>query len=674
MPPVDPPAGTRPDPAALPPAEAMRRAFAAAQAGATPDAERLCRAVLAAHAGHFEALFLLGTLAGQAQRYEESARLLAQAVAVNDGSANTHNNLGNAQRALLRLDDALASYDRALALKPDHGDALYNRGIVLAALGRNTEALAACDRALALRPDFALAHGNRGVALHALGRHDDALAACDRALALDQRHAGAHVNRAVVLRDMGRLPEALASYERALALDPEAPFVYGDWLHTRMRMCEWSDLDRHVTRLSDSLARGDRVAPPFMVLATPVSAALQRRAAEVWVAHRYPARHALPPFAPAAARERLRVAYVSPDFREHPVAHLIVDVLERHDKARCETIALSIGAGRDDPMRRRIAAAVDRFVDARAMSDMDVAQLARSLDVDIAVDLAGFTTDSRPGIFALRAAPVQVSYLGYLGTSGAPYIDYLVADPTTVPDADCRHYTEKIAWLPRYYPDDATRRMADRIPERAALGLPAEGFVFCCFNNNYKIVPEAFERWMAILKQVPESVLFLYGENPWAEANLRKEATARGVGPARIVFGERLPRDDYLARYRAADLFLDTLPYNAGTTASDALWAGLPVLTLAGDTFAGRAAASLLHANGLPELVTATPAAFVAAAVELAADPARLRALRQRLDRRRTAAPSSPHPSFASYLETAYRAMHDRHCAGRPPDHIRVPA
>jgi len=651
----------------------MRRAFAAAQAGASVEAERLCRTVLAADADHFEALFLLGTLAGQAQRHAESAQLLARAVAINPGSANTWNNLGNAQRALERLDDALASYDRALAVKPDHVDALYNRGIVLAALGRDAEALAACDRALALRPDFALAHGNRGVLLHALGRHDEALAAYDRALALDARQAGAHANRAIVLRDMGRLPDALASFDRALALDPHAPFAFGDWLHTRMRMCEWRDFDRHVARLADGLAHGDRVSPPFMVLATPVSAALQRRAAELWVAHRHPPRD-VPPLAPGPARERIRIAYVSPDFREHPVAHLIVDVLERHDRARFETIAVSLGAGRDDPMRRRVAAAVDRFVDAGAMSDAEIAQLARKLGVDVAVDLAGFTTGRRPGIFALRAAPVQVSYLGYLGTSGAPYVDYLVADPATVPESERRHYAEKIACLPRYYPDDATRRMADSVPGRAALGLPADGLVFCCFNNSYKIVPETFDRWTAILKAVPDSVLFLYGENPWAEANLRKEAAARGVAPHRIVFGGRLPREDYLARYRAADLFLDTLPYNAGTTASDALWAGLPVLTLAGGTFAGRAAASLLYAAGMPELVAATPEAFVAIAVALATEPARLRALRQRLDQRRLAAPCAADRPLASYLEAAYAAMHARQRAGLPPDHIDVPS
>lgn len=650
----------------------MPRAFAAAGRGAIAEAEALCRAVLAAEPRHFEALFLLGTLAGRAGRAEESARILAQAVARHGGSANAHNNLGNALQALRRFDEALASYDRALAVKPDHGDAHYNRGIVQAALTRHADALASYDRALALRPEHVDAHANRGLALRELGRHPEAVAAFDRALAQQPAHVGALVNRGLVLREMKRLPEALASLARALALAPSHPFLFGEWLHTRMQMCDWNGIDRDFERLADGLARGERICAPFTALAAPVPAAIQYLAAQTWTRDKCPQDGALPPIARRPRRDRIRVAYVSPDFREHPVGRLIAGTLEAHDRARFEVTAIAIGRADGGDVQHRVEAAADRVVDARALPDRAVAQLARELDVDVAVDLAGFTTDSRPGIFAARAAPVQASYLGYLGTMGAPYIDYLIADRIAVPEADRRHFAERIAQLPGYYPDDVTRRATASPPSRAACGLPAAGVVLCCFNNSYKLLPATLDRWTAILRGAPAATLWLYAQNEWAQTNLRREFAGRGIDPQRIVFAAWTPRDEYLARLAAADLFVDTHPYNAGTTAGDALWAGLPVLTYAGDTFAGRVAASLLHAAGLPELVADSPADYVAAAIALASAPERLRALRQRLaDRRRAGPPGGP-VAHTRWLESAYEAMHARHLAGLPPDDFAI--
>ncbi|MFO1316470.1 MAG: tetratricopeptide repeat protein [Burkholderiales bacterium] len=672
MAPAAPPAGPDRAEAAGTAAEAMLRAFAAAGRGAAAEAEALCHAALAADPGHFEAQFLLGTLAGQAGRMAESARLLAHAVARHGGSANAHNNLGNALQALNRLDEALASYDRALALNAEHGDAHYNRGIVLAALRRNDEALASYERALTLRPESADAHANRGLVLRELGRHADAVAAFDRAIVLQPAHAGAHVNRGLVLREMKRLPEALASLARGLALDPAHPFVFGEWLHTRMQMCDWAGIDRDFARLAAGIAHGEPICAPFTVLATPVPTSLQALAAQAWTRARFPPDTTFPAIARRPRRDRIRVAYVSPDFREHPVGRLVVAALEAHDRARFEVTAIAIGRADGGDVQRRVMRAADRYVDARALGDREVAQRARELGVDIAIDLAGYTTDSRPGIFALRAAPVQASYLGYLGTMGAPYIDYLIADRVTIPDADRPRYAERIVRLPAYFPDDVTRRPAERAPTREACGLPASGFVFCCFNNSYKLLPETLDRWTAILRGVPGAVLFLYAENAWAQANLRREFAARGIGPQRLVFAAWQPHGDYLARYAVADLFLDTHPYNAGTTASDALWAGLPVLTYAGDTFAGRVAASLLVAAGVPELVAATPAAYVASAIDLASRPDRLHALRQRLAGRRVAAPAGPPAAHTRWLESAYEAMHARWQAGLAPDHIEI--
>ena len=352
---------------------------------------------------------------------------------------------------------------------------------------------------------------------------------------------------------------------------------------------------------------------------------------------------------------------------------LTARLYEMHDRSRFEIVAFSSGPDTGDAMRRRLASAFDRFLDVQGESDLAVARRAREMEIDIAIDLGGFTQGSRPGVLALRAAPVQAGFLGYLGTMGAEYIDYLIADRTLIPEASRAHYSERIVDLPSYQPNDATRPVADRHFTRGELGLPPSGFVFCCFNNSYKITPEVFDSWMRILQGVEGSVLFLYAGDPHVEPNLRREAAARGVDSGRLIFGERLPAQEYLARYRAADLALDTFPYNAGTTASDALWAGVPLVTLAGESLAGRVAASVLHAVGLPELVTTTREEYEALAVGLATDPEQLAGVRRKLDRNRPMAPLFDSALFARRLETAYTLMYERHHAGERPAHIDVP-
>jgi predicted O-linked N-acetylglucosamine transferase (SPINDLY family) len=367
----------------------------------------------------------------------------------------------------------------------------------------------------------------------------------------------------------------------------------------------------------------------------------------------------------------VRVGYFSADFYNHATSWLIAGLFEKHDRSRVESIAFSFGGARTDEMVTRLTAGVDRFIDVRTSSDLDVASLARSLEIDIAIDLKGFTTESRTGIFAARAAPIQVNYLGYPGTMASEYIDYLIADQIVVPVDDRGHYSEKIVYLPdSYQVNDSRRVISDRVFDRAECGLPPQGMVYCCFNNNYKIMAETFESWTNILRHVDGSVLWLFADNPRAASNLKTEAEARGVSAERLVFAERMPLPDHLGRHRVADLFLDTAPYNAHTTASDALWAGLPVLTRAGETFAGRVAASLLNAIGLPELITASARAYEALAIDLGRRPERLASLKRKLARNRLTAPLFDTERFARHMEAAYAAMYDRDQAGLPPDHI----
>jgi predicted O-linked N-acetylglucosamine transferase (SPINDLY family) len=682
------------------------QAVACHQQGQLLRAQALYREILAANPLHAATLRNIGILAGQLGQTEASAAYFDQAIRAEPDDAVTHCNRGQALQALNRLDEALASYDRAIALQPDLADAYFNRGRVQYLLGRLDASLASYDRTVALRPnsapahlnrgnvlkeqrqlpaalasydqaiahkpDLASAHVNRGVVLYELKQFDAALASYDRAIALDPGNAEAHYNRGNVLRTLKDYEAAVASYDRAAALQPGMRFLAGDRLEAKMQMCDWADLDAESARLATAIGHGDAVVNPFCLLAFADSAPLQRRAAETWVRHVYPADESLGPIARHGPHARIRIGYFSADFRIHPTSTLIVELIETHDRTKFEVIGFSFGPDTQDELRRKLESAFDRFIDVRDKSDREIALLARRLQIDIAVDLGGFTEDCRAGIFALRAAPLQLSYLGYLGTMGAGYIDYLVADATIIPPAERQHYAEKIVYLPSYQANDSKRPVASGTLTRQELQLPPTGFVYCCFNTNYKITPRVFDSWMRILARVADSVLWLYAHSAAAAGNLRREARQRGVDPARLLFGGRLPFAQYMARFCAADLFLDTLPYNAGTTASDALWAGLPVLTCAGRTFSGRVAASLLNAIRLPELVTSSLAQYEELAVGLALSPQRLADLRQTLADHRRSALLFDTPRFARSLEAAFVQMCARYRDGLPPAHIYV--
>ena len=522
------------------------------------------------------------------KRFDDALASYDRALAIKPDNAEALYNRSNALHQLKRFDEALVSYDRALAIKPDNAEALYNRGNALHQLRRFDDALASFDRALAIKPDNADALNNRGAALHQLKRFDEALASYDRALAIKPDNAEALNNHGIVLQELKRFDDALASYARALTLEPDYVFLFGSWLHCKMMICDWRGLANDFDRLVEKIERGGKTAYPFQLLATPASAALQRKCSQICIREKHPQILLSPKFEGRHAHDRIRLGYFSADFRNHATAYLMAELFERHDRAKFELIAFSFGPPTQDAMRTRLEKSFDRFIEAGALSDKDVALLARSLEIDIAVDLNGFTQGSRTNVFALRSAPIQVNYLGYPGTMGAGYIDYLIADSTLIPEGQQQHYTEKIAYLPdTYQVNDSKRLIAEKLFTKTECGLPEEGFVFCCFNNNFKFTPEIFDIWMRLLSRVEGSVLWLFEGNAAAAKNLRAEAQARGVTPERLVFAKRADLSEHLARHRLADLFLDTLPCNAHTTASDALWAGLPVLTCLGQTFAG---------------------------------------------------------------------------------------
>ena len=651
----------------------LKAAVALHQQGRLDQARAIYIEILQSQPQHFDALQLLATIAAQQKHSAAALEFFDQALKINPNHASSLNNRGNALRDLKRFDDALQSYDRALRIRPEYAEALYNRGIALRDLKRLDEALRSYDRSLEIQPGIAETLNDRGVVLSDLKRHEEALASYDRALRIKPDFADALHNRGHALRDLKRHEEALESYGRALKIKPDYEFLYGTWLHTRMRICDWPDLQKDISVLIDKISCGEKALNPFALLAISSSPALQRQAAEICGQDKNFLSHALPELPVRRGRDKIRVGYFSADYHNHATTYLMAELFERHDRSRFELIAFSYGPATNDEMRTRVVAAFDKFIDVRTNSDMNVALLSRKLEVDIAVDLKGFTQDSRPGIFASRAAPLQVNYLGYPGTTGAKYIDYLIADPTLIPEVHRQHYSEKIAYLPNSYQvNDAKRRISDKGYTREELGLPQTGFVFCCFNNSYKITPGIFDSWTRMLKEVDGSVLWLLEDNPKAASNLIKEAGLRGVNAERLIFAKRMPLADHLARHRLADLFLDTLPCNAHTTASDALWAGLPVLTCVGEAFASRVAASLLNAIHLPELITTTTEEYEALAIELATNPGKLKQIRHKLEKNRLTTPLFDTRLFTRHIEAAYYEMYERYQAGFPPDHIHV--
>jgi protein O-GlcNAc transferase len=618
------------------------------------------------------AIFLKrGNILSMLGRFEDAIESYDRAIALKGGDADAFNNRGAALRRLGRLEEALASCDRAISLNPGLAAAFNNRGIVLKDMHRLEEALASYEKAIALDPKSAQALKNRGNALFELQRWDEALAGYEQAIALAPDDALLFHDRGFILAAMKQFEEAVASFDRALALKGDIGFASSARLYAKLQACDWTGFAQECAALTAAVAEG---APslPGPLLAIPASAAIQLTCASRYVRDKYPARPALWN-GERYAHERIRLAYLSADFYEHATAHLMAGLFERHDKTHFETIAISFGPAPDDPTRRRLMRAFGRFIDVRTMSDQAIASVLRDLEVDIAVDLKGFTQDARTGIFAHRPVPIQVNYLGYPGTMGADYIDYVVADRVVLPEDLRAGFSERVVYLPdSYQANDASRPIAAATPSRAQAGLPEKGFVFCCFNNSFKITPDVFDVWMRLLRSIDGSTLWLFEGNAAAAVNLRREAVRREIAAERLIFAPRTDAERHLARHRLADLFLDTLHYNAHTTASDALWAGLPVLTCAGATFASRVAASLLTAIGMPELITQSLAEYEALALRLAQDRALLASLREKLARQRERAPLFDTRRFARYIEAAYVGMWERYQRGEPACNFAV--
>lgn len=622
---------------------------------------------------HPQAYNNCGVVHQKENRNDKAVACYEMAIAIKPDYFESLNNLGTTLEEQGYFDEAITCYDKAIKCNQLYGDAYFNRGNAMQKLNRFDDALDSYDKLIEMNPNYYEAYFSRGNVLKSLNRIDEAIANYEKTIELKPDHAQAHNNLGNSLREIHRLVEAINCYEKVIAINPNYEFVNGIKINVQMQLCDWHNLYLQIDLLKSNLEKQREVSSPFPVLSLTDNLELQSLASSIYINKKYPKSSVLDHFVKNNPLRKIRIGYYSADFHNHATAYLMAELFEYHNKARFEIYGFSFGPNLNDEMRQRLSVCFDGFIDVMNKSDIQVAEESRCLGIDLAVDLKGFTHGSRTGIFANRCAPIQVNYLGYPGTMGASYFDYIIADKTIIPQQAQKHYSEKVIYLPHSYQvNDSKRRISDKTFTRQELELPDTGFVFCCFNNSYKILPFVFDTWMRIMKAVDGSVLWLLEDNGVATNNLRKEAVARGVDAKRIVFAKRMRLEDHLARQRNADLFIDTFPCNAHTTASDALWAGLPVLTCMGESFASRVAGSLLYAIGLPELVTETQSDYEASAIELGNNPDKVKAIKEKLEKNRLTTPLFDTRQFTKNIEEAYTKMYERYHSDLPLDHIYI--
>lgn len=649
----------------------LQQAIQAFQNGNYERADSILVKVIQSDSKNLPALHVLGLIKASQKKYKDAAELLSKAVKLEPNEPSIRYNLAKALMDSGALLKSIPHHKKVIELAPNNPEAWLNFGKALSGLNSHEEALSAYERALTIYPAYADALVNKGATLKDLKRYKEAVICAEHALRINPNLAEAWVNKGIALKEFKQYEDVITHYERAISLKPEIEWLSGELLHTKMKICMWTDFEASLDSLVNKIALSQKATNPFPLLALKDDAALQGRCAEIYSQEKYPFNSSLGPIIRRNENEKIRLGYFSADFYNHATGYLMAELFELHDKGKFELYGFSFGPICNDEMHQRLKKSFHQFIEVGEKTDSDIAQLSRDLKIDIAIDLKGFTHDSRAGIFAYRAAPIQVNYLGYPGTIGADHFDYIFADRTLIPAKLQHAYSEKIVYLPNsYQPNDRKREISVKQFTRQELGLPEDAFVFCCFNNNYKILPSIFNAWMRILIAVEGSVLWLFKDSNLAAENLKREAEKRGVDSSRLIFAEHLVLSEHLARHKKADLFLDTHPCNAHTTASDALWAGLPLITLAGESFASRVAASLLHSINMPELVTTSLAEYELLAIDLAKNSHKLGDIRKKLDLNQAVTPLFDTPLYAKNIEAAYEQIMERSRASLSPDHL----
>ncbi len=586
---------------------------------------------------------------------------------------NAYSNLGNILKKIGKFNEAEINYKKAIVLNPNLAEDHYNLGNTLVELGKLDEVEICFKKAIKIKPDFAQAYNSLGIRLVELNRAGEAEIVYKKAIKVKPNYPEAYNNLGIVQKLLGKIEDSLISYNHAYSLKPDINFLLGTLLHVKMYLCIWDDLTKNLNELIERIHNGEKVSPPFPMLSLLDEPNLQKKTAEIFSVTEFPKSNIFSKITYYDNHQKIRVGYFSADFKNHPVSRLIAELFETHDRKKFEIHAFSFGLETQDEFNIRIKKGVDYFHSIQAMSDYEVVKLTRYLEIDIAIDLSGFTGGNRQNIFAMLAAPIQVNYLGYPGTMGIDYMDYLIADNVVIPKKMKNYYSEKIVYMPNsYQPNLSQRKLSKNLLSRKKVNLPNEAFVFCCFNSQYKITPTTFAGWMRILKATKDSVLWLLENNTNAAKNLKKEANKFGISEDRLIFAQKIPNDQHLKRIQLADLFIDTFPYNAHTTASDALRMNLPVLTLIGNSFTSRVGASLLNTAGIPEMITTTQNEYELLAINLAKNPNKLKDIKNKLINNLLKTPLFDIQKYTKNLERAYSIMHKNYQKGLNPKDIKI--
>ena len=578
-------------------------------------------------------LFLLGTAYVQIEKTVEGIDYLKKSLSIKPENASAHSNLGNALKNLNRYEEALESFDKAIQLNPNFADAYSNRGVILQEMKRFDEALQSYDSAIKLNPNHFFSHGNKGITLKDLNRYEEAIKSYDKAIQINPNFIEAYNNKGNALKDLKRFSEALDNYKKILEIKPEYEYNIGRVLHFSMFICDWKNFDKLSEKINFGLEKKNKVIEPFSFLGISDNPEHAKYAAEIYVKNKLTKKFNFNPQIKKQNHKKPRIGYFSGDFHDHPVLHLMMDVFKNHDKSKFDIFAFSHGVEKNDKWRIEVKNYLTQFIDIVEVSDKEAVNIARNLELDIAIDLSGLTGNPRGGIFSNRVAPIQINYLGYPGTYGADYIDYIIADEIVIPKENLKFYSEEVLYLPECYQSNMkSREVTKKDFKRSDFGLPEGAFIFSSFNNIYKITPGMFDIWMQILKNVPNSVLWILKSNETATSNLKNEANKKDVNPDRIILADHLPNDEHLKRIKLADLFLDSFPYNAHTTASDAVRMGIPIITLKGRSFQSRVGSSILNCINMKELITINKTDYINLAIDLAKNPAKLKKIKDDLE------------------------------------------
>jgi len=622
-----------------------------------------------------EALLNLGNAQKEIGYIESALKSYNEAIKIQPDYAAAYNNSGLIHHELKKFVPAIEAYNKAISIQPNYAYAHNNLGNTLQKLGQFDSAIKCYDKAILIENNFFDAHYNKGIALNEIKKFTSAIKSYDEAIKIDHKNADAYRNKGNSLFEIKKLDLANESYEKAIKIKPELDYLLCTSFFTKNSLCDWKYYKKNFEILKKRTINGDRASMPFNILSIYNSPSLQKIASEINLKHKFGNIKKIKPIIKKNKNKKIRIGYYSADFKEHVMSGLVVHLFELHDKSKFEIFGFSFGPKNNDEMRKRISTTFDQFHDVRLKSDSEIVKLSRDLNIDIAIDLMGFTKNSRFGIFVERCGPIQINFLGYPGTSGSNCMDYIVADKTIIPKKFEKYYSEKIIYMPDSYRfDHPYRNVSNKIFTREELGLPKDGFVFCCFNKTYKITPSTFDIWMKILKSTKNSVIWLFHDekNLTAKKNFQLEAKKRGVKENRIIFAERMPLPDHLSRLKLADLFIDTLPYNAHTTACDGLWVGLPFLTLTGNSFASRVGASMLNAIGLPELITHTEKKYQEKAIELANNYNLLKEIKKKLKKNKISKPFFDAKAFTENIEFAYSNIYERYLKKLPIKNIEI--